>query len=101
MPRLPVGAAVRYTNDRGECFDADLLDLSREGCRLASSHLHKTGAPLSVEFPPELAGGQELSLPGHVLRENPASGSDRHLVTITFGDLDPDALALLRARGLA
>ena len=53
------------------------------------------GAALSVDFPPKLAGGAELSLPGRVLRENPVSGSGRHLVAVGFTDIDPGALELL------
>ena len=50
-----------------------------------------------MEFPAKLAGGRELSLPGRVLRENRISGAGRHLVTVAFTDVDPDALELLDA----
>ena len=95
--RLPVGSSVSYRNGRGEEFGAGLLDLSRDGCRLVTTHLVKTGETLSVEFPSKLAGGQKLSLPGRVHRENPARGTGRHLVTVAFADIDPDALELLDA----
>ena len=93
--RLPVGSAISVSDDQGRPFRADLLDLTQDWCRLVSDRSSEPETALSVEFPPKLAGGQELSLPGRVLRSDSISGSNRYLLTVVFDDLDPGPLELL------
>jgi hypothetical protein len=48
-----------------------------------------------VGLPSKLAGGEELSLPGRILRIEPHGGSERNLVTVAFDQLSEEALELL------
>ncbi len=92
---LPVGCAVRCSGADASCFSAELLDLSRGGCRILSPQPFESDAPLSVELPEKLAGGEACALAGRVLREEPhASG---HLLAVVFEDLPDFALELVEA----
>jgi hypothetical protein len=95
--RLPVGATVTYSKDGGSPSSAELLDLTRSGCRLVAANVLNPGETLSVDLPSQLAGGEALSLPGRVLREDLITGSDAHLMVVEFGEIDPDRLELLDA----
>jgi hypothetical protein len=96
-PRLPVGSPVEC-RDPGELpFTAELLDLACDGCRLLSDHPLEPDSALSVGFPSKLVGGQELSLPGRILRVESHLGSERNLVTVAFDQLAADTLKLLDA----
>lgn len=93
--RLPVGCAVRCSGADGSSFPAELLDLNRGGCRILSPQPFEFDAPLSVELPEKLAGGEACALAGRMLREEPhASG---HLLVVVFEDLPDFALELVEA----
>ncbi|MBW1687980.1 MAG: PilZ domain-containing protein [Deltaproteobacteria bacterium] len=94
-PRLPVGSQVECRDAGGSPFAAELLDLACEGCRLLSKHPLQPETALSVGLPSKLAGGEELSLPGRIMRVELYRGSDRKLVTVAFDDLAEEALELL------
>jgi hypothetical protein len=96
-PRLPVGSTVECRDAGEQPFAAELLDLNCEGCRLLSDHPLQPKSALSVGLPSKLAGGQELSLPGRILRVEAHRGSGRNLVTVAFDELAADALELLGA----
>jgi hypothetical protein len=96
-PRLPVGSPVDCRDAVGNPFAAELLDLACDGCRLLSKHPLEPGTALSVGLPSKLAGGEELSLPGRILRVEPHGGSERSLVTVAFDELADEALELLGA----
>jgi len=95
--RLPVGAAVVCTDDRGEKVDAALLDLTRDGCRLSTERAFEVGAELSIAFPAKLAGGREIPLPGRVVRTIADPGSERRTLGVAFGGIDAEASDMLDA----
>ena len=64
---------------------------------LLSKHSLLPGTVLSVGLPSKLAGGEELSLPGRILRVEPHQGSERTLVIVAFDELSEEALELLGA----
>ena len=94
-PRLPVGSPVECRDAGGSPFAAELLDLACDGCRLLAKHPLQPETALSVGLPSKLAGGEELTLPGRILRVELYRGSDRKLVTVAFDDLAEEALELL------
>jgi hypothetical protein len=96
-PRLPVGSAISYSDGEGGPFRAELLDLTREGCRLISARSMDPGEALLLEFPSKLASGEDLSLPGRVLRSDPVDDPNRKLVTVAFDDIESGPLTLLDA----
>jgi hypothetical protein len=96
-PRLPVGSVISYSDDKGGAFRGELLDLSREGCRLVSLHPLAPGASLLLDFPSKLAGGEDLSLPGRVLRSDSVEHSNQHLVIVAFDEIESGSFALLDA----
>jgi hypothetical protein len=95
--RLPVGSPVDCWDAAENEFAAELLDLARDGCRLLSDHSLDPESALSVGLPSKLAGGEELSLAGRIVRVEPHSGSERNLVTVAFDEIAADALELLDA----
>ena len=94
-PRLPVGSPVDCRDAGDNPFAAELLDLACDGCRLLSKHPLQPETALSVGLPSKLAGGEELSLPGRILRVELHRGSERNLVTVAFDELAEEALELL------
>jgi hypothetical protein len=94
-PRLPVGSPVDCRDAGANSFTAELLDLACDGCRLLSKHPLQPETSLSVGLPSKLAGGEELSLPGRIMRVELYRGSDRKLVTVAFDDLAEEARHLL------
>jgi hypothetical protein len=94
-PRLPVGSPVECRDAGNSPFDAELLDLACDGCRLLAKHPLQPETALSVGLPSKLAGGKELTLPGRIMRVELHHGSDRKLVTVAFDDLAEEALHLL------
>jgi hypothetical protein len=95
--RLPVGSPVKYRDAGENTFAAELLDLARDGCRLLSDHAPQPGSALSVRLPSKLAGGEELSLPGRIVRVDPHAGSGRNLVTVSFDEIAEEAVEPLNA----
>jgi hypothetical protein len=96
-PRLPVGSPVECRDAGGNAFAAELLDIACDGCRLLATQPLRPETLLSVGLPSKLAGGEELSLPGRIVRIEPHAGSDRDLVTVAFGELSDAARELLNA----
>ncbi len=96
-PRLPVGSPVDCRDARDTPFAAELLDLAPDGCRLLSTHPLRPETRLSVGLSSKLASGEELWLPGRILRVEPHRGSERSLVTVAFDKLGDEALELLGA----
>jgi hypothetical protein len=95
--RLPVGSPVKYRDVAENTFAAELLDLARDGCRLLSDHAPQPESALSVRLPSKLAGGEELSLPGRIVRVEPHAGSGRNLVTVAFDAIADAAVEPLNA----
>jgi hypothetical protein len=95
--RLPVGSPVKYRDAAENTFAAELLDLARDGCGLLSDHAPQPGSALSVRLPSKLAGGEELSLPGRIVRVEPHAGSGRNLVTVAFDAIADAAVEPLNA----
>ena len=83
--RLPVGSAVVCRDSAGASFEAELLDLALDGCRLLGEYSPGTGAALSVELPSRLAGGHTLELNGHVGRSADHPSGRQQLVVIFDG----------------
>jgi hypothetical protein len=97
LPRLPVGSVVNCRDEGGTPFQAVLLDLGRDGCRLISEHSAPPGAALSVGLPSQLSGGEELTLPGQIQRADPHGDSSRSLLTVSFDNPNAESLELLDA----
>ena len=97
VPRLPVGCAITYRAADGSALPAQLLDLTREGCRLLADRAVEGDAALAVELPAKLAGGEACMLPGRITRTEPHADGARNLLTVTFDDLSTAALELLDA----
>ncbi len=86
-PRLPIGSAVLCVNG-GTSLDADLIDLTRDGCRLAVLNGLRVSGAIHIELPSKLAGGEALTLRGKVLRTEYASDKSRLFVTVQFDRLE-------------
>ena len=95
--RLPVGSPVKYRDAADNTFAAELLDLARDGCRLISDHSPEPGSALSVRLPSKLAGGEELPLPGRIVRAQPHAGSGKNMVTVAFDEIPEEAVEPLNA----
>jgi hypothetical protein len=95
--RLPVGSPVKYRDAADNTFGAELLDLARDGCRLLSDHSPEPGSALSVRLPSKLAGGEELPLPGRIVRTQPHAGSGKSMVTVAFDEIPEEAVEPLNA----
>jgi len=95
--RLPVGMPVACRSEVGGGFPADLLDLTRDGCRLLADCELELSAGVSLELPSKLAGGAKLELSGRVSRVEPHPGTPRTRVTVEFCDLGVEASELLDA----
>jgi hypothetical protein len=96
-PRLPVGSVVTCHDEVGDPFQANLLDISRDGCRLLSDHPAPVGTVISVDLPAELSAGEEYTLSGQIQRADPRGNSARSLLTASFEHLDEESLKLLEA----
>jgi hypothetical protein len=93
--RLPVGCPIRCWGEDESSLPAQLLDLSRGGCGVLSTQQFEADAPLSVELPAKLAGGEACTLTGRVQRSAPhASG---HLLAVAFDDLPASTLELIES----
>lgn len=97
QPRLPVGSPVSCRDAGDSPFAAELLDIAPDGCRLLSTHPLQPETALWVGLPSQLAGGEEVSLPGRILRVKQHRGSERNLVTVAFDELADEALEPLGA----
>jgi len=95
--RLPVGSPVKYRDAAENTFAAELLDIARDGCRLLSDHAPQPESALSLRLPSQLAGGEELSLPGRIVRIDPHAGSGQHRVTVAFDEIPEEAVEPLNA----
>jgi hypothetical protein len=95
--RLPVGSPVKYRDAADNTFAAELLDLARDGCRLISEHAPEPGSALSLRLPSKLAGGEELPLPGRIVRSQPHAGSAKNMVTVAFDEIPEEAVEPLNA----
>jgi len=95
--RLPVGMPVAGLSEAGEGFRAELLDLTRGGCRLLVDREFDAGIRVDIEVPSKLAGGESLVLPGVVVRTEPHPGRERNRLAIEFRDLEPESVALIEA----
>lgn len=84
--RLPVGSAVLCING-GDSFDAELLDLTRDGCRVAVARGLDASGKICVELPSKLAGGETLTLHGKVLRTEIAPDDSSLFVVVQFDHL--------------
>jgi hypothetical protein len=96
-PRLPVGLEVTCREEDGDPFQANLLDISQDGCRLVSDHPVLPGAVVAVDLPAELSAGEEYTLSGPIQRAEPLRKSARSLLTVSFEHLDPESLKLVEA----
>jgi len=96
-PRLPVGSEVTCHDEGGGSFQASLLDISQDGCRLLSEHPVLAGTVISVDLPAELSAGEEYTLSGQIRRAEPQRGSARSLLTVGFEHLEQEQLELLEA----
>jgi len=96
-PRLPVGSEVTCREESGDPFQANLLDISQDGCRLVSDHPVLPGAVVAVDLPAELWAGEEYTLSGPIQRAEPLRKSGRSLLTVSFELLDPESLNLVEA----
>jgi hypothetical protein len=95
--RLPVGMPVACRSQAGEGFRADLLDLTRDGCRLLADCVCGLDTSIAVDLPAKLAGGAKLELSGRVSRVEPHPGTPRTRVTLEFCDLGVESAELLDA----
>jgi len=95
--RLPVGMPVTCRDQSGDSFESELLDLTQGGCRLLSDRDLPPGSFLTLDLPPQLAGGAEYTLPSRVQRVNPHPRSKRLLVTVGFENLGSEPLSVLQA----
>jgi hypothetical protein len=95
--RLPVGMPVACRSQAGEGFRADLLDLTRDGCRLLADCECGLDTSIAVDLPAKLAGGAKLELSGRVSRVEPHPGTPRTRVTLEFCDLGVESAELLDA----
>jgi len=93
--RLPVGVPVACRSEAGEGFRADLLDLTRGGCRLLVDAEFGLGTGVSFDLPARLAGGEKCELSGRVARIEPHPGTPRTRVTIEFREIGVELLELL------
>jgi hypothetical protein len=87
-PRVAVGYEVSLRS--GLRRRTGLLgDLSTGGCRIVTQHAFEPRTGITVQLPPEIAKGKELSLRGRVLRTNPeGEGSQQLSMAIQFDKLD-------------
>lgn len=95
--RLPVGMPISCRSEAGEGFRADLLDLTRQGCRLLVDLDLAPNSCVSLTLPAQLAGGEKIDLSGRVWRVEPHPGTPRTCVSIGFGDLGAEPTGLLDA----
>jgi hypothetical protein len=97
--RLPVGSEVVY-HDGVRVRSAELLDLTRDGCRVLTTHAARPGNPVTITLPSPLSRGKPLALRGHVVRTEPpepADGEHEHRLGVTFEELDIDSRERLAA----
>jgi len=72
LRRAAMAAAVKLCVDRN-AREATLVQLSLRGCGLASSQSVEIGQNVEVTLPPELTGGEALTLAGHVVAAGSAA----------------------------
>jgi hypothetical protein len=98
VARTPVGSTISVKTDH-DCWPATLFDVTRDGCRLWSTHMLEPGVTISVIAPAGLVGESEFTLPGRVVRfeRDDADGDKSHRIAIRFDDVDASAAAALDA----
>lgn len=72
-----------------------LIDLSLTGCRLLTDEAIPPGRQLSLQLPPEIAGGRSLRLLGTVVRWGWADEGEDRMVALAFGGLPTRTLRRL------
>jgi hypothetical protein len=96
--RVAVSAAVRF---RTGVFGrpAQLVELSRGGCRIVASGVPAPGESITVVLPRELTHDAVLHLTGRVVATDSAGGWEpgEHACSVAFEDLTPDMRSALRA----
>ncbi len=91
--RVGIGAAVRFRSGWRRRSGV-LIDLSLTGCRLLTGDAIPPGRQLSLQLPPEIAGGRSLRLLGSVVRWGWAEQGER-LIAVAFGGLPTRTLRRL------
>lgn len=94
--RYPVGAQVTWRAGLRR-RPATLLEIALRGCRLLADRAAEPDTRIQVQVPKDLTGGRALSLPGWVLRCEPAPGRDGGFVLgVAFDTLRASAERGLR-----
>lgn len=96
-PRLPLGIQVICRDGEGSPFHANLLDLTREGCRLAANHPLRPRTVLAISFPRELVEGRDIAIDGLITRVEQREGSTQRYVAVRFEGLGQKESRLLDA----
>jgi hypothetical protein len=91
--RLPFGCEISVRSGLRR-RSATLAELSTRGCRLLSNHVFGVGTRVTLQLPPEVAGGRGLALRAKVLRTR-AEGDECRAVALSFVDVDASARAQL------
>lgn len=91
--RLPFGCEISVRSGLRR-RSATLAELSTRGCRLLSNHVFGVGTRVTLQLPPEVAGGRGLALRAKVLRTR-AEGDGCRAVVLSFVDVDASARAQL------
>ncbi len=89
--RIPLQCNVQLALGRERC-GARLLELSRESCVLSARRALASGQKVSLLLPAEQIGGEELEIPGSVIRATGTLGPSISAV-IGFDTSDPRAIA--------
>ncbi|MBW2543126.1 MAG: PilZ domain-containing protein [Deltaproteobacteria bacterium] len=93
--RLPMDCQVDIELSDGESSHAQLLELSREGCRFECGRVLEVDTRLSVKIPHSL-GGCALELSGHVIRSE-SQRSGRDVIVMQLEELEPEVRDQLEA----
>ncbi len=92
--RLPVAAPVVCMN-AGQSFEANLLDITRNGCRIELDAGLTLWGKTHVELPRTMVADRSVTLQGQILRTEPGAAPSRRFATIGFDTLSEEvALAL-------
>ena len=97
VPRIPIGTQMICRDASGVPFQAQLIDLTRDGCRFTASHPLRSGTVVGMTFPTELSGGDELALAGQIERLDSRGGSMTSVAVVLFEHLGQRTLARLDA----
>jgi hypothetical protein len=96
--RVALSAAIRFkTGVFGR--PAQLVEISRGGCRIVASGVPAAGESITVVLPRELTHDAVLHLTGRVVAVDPAGGWEpgEQACSVAFEDLTPDMRRALRA----